>query len=279
MVTLAPASKLDERVARDQMHAEIATAAAQAELMHIRGVVAPIDIRFGLTDHHRDRLDYVSRHEAALEAIASQPFQAMVEVYTEVAGENGKPVEKEQLWYANAASSANEVLKIGGTSVAVLAWTHPGLQLALAADLGDYRDVRANGYRLLSVEPLAKARFDVTLPVISAVYQPGGAIRPQKSAPATAGLKAVKLHMTRDQVAAFVSRMSGLMIVTGAPGSGKTTVAFQRIRFLFDQQDERNAGGRLVPYTPPLTRVFLANEGLADQAKSHFCTKFGRVQI
>ena len=57
------------------------------------------------------------------------------------------------------------------------------------------------------------------------------------------------------------------MIVTGAPGSGKTTVAFQRIRFLFDQQSERQERGRLVNYAPNLTRVFLANENLADQAK------------
>jgi hypothetical protein len=80
-------------------------------------------------------------------------------------------------------------------------------------------------------------------------------------------LKAVKLHMTKDQVQAFVSRMSGLMVVTGAPGSGKTTVAFQRIRFLFDQQDQRDPGGRMVPYTPNATRVFLANENLAGQAR------------
>lgn len=73
--------------------------------------------------------------------------------------------------------------------------------------------------------------------------------------------------MTPDQVHAFVSRMTGLMIVTGAPGSGKTTVAFQRIRFLFDQQDQREEGGRLVSYEPALTRVFLANDNLAEQAK------------
>jgi hypothetical protein len=214
-------------------------------------------------------MDYTAQRRAALEAIAADPFQAMVEVYTEVVGENGKLQEKEQLWYANATASTNEVLKGADGTIVVLAWTHPGVQLALATDLGDYRDVRADGYRLRSVEPLAKARFDATLPRISAVYQPGGTVRPAKpAAPAKTGLKAVKLNMTRDQVLAFVSLMSGLMIVTGAPGSGKTTVAFQRIRFLFDQQDQREGGDRLVPYTPGLTRVFLANENLADQAKS-----------
>ena len=76
----------------------------------------------------------------------------------------------------------NEVLKGNGSTVAVLAWTHPGIQLALATDLGDSGDIRANGLRLRSVEPLAKARFDATLPEISAVYQPGGAVRPGKVA-------------------------------------------------------------------------------------------------
>jgi replicative DNA helicase len=85
-------------------------------------------------------------------------------------------------------------------------------------------------------------------------------VRPRKHASPKTGLKAVKLDMTRDQIQAFVSRMSGLMIITGSPGPGKTTVAFQRIRFLFDQQDQRESGGRLVKYAPELTRVFLANE-------------------
>jgi hypothetical protein len=259
---------LDERIARDQRNAEFAAQAALHELAQFRAPVRPGGTLHGLTDHDRSRGEYADRRLAALEAIAADPFQAMVEVYTEILGENGKLLEKEQLWYANESSSANEVLKGDDQNVAVLAWTHPGIQLALATELGDYRDVRANGFRLRSVEPLAKARFDSTLPQISAVYQPGGAVRPRKLAAPRTGLKAVKLNMTRDQVQAFVSRMSGLMVVTGAPGSGKTTVAFQRIRFLFDQQVQREKAGRLVSYTPELTRVFLANENLADQAKS-----------
>jgi hypothetical protein len=261
-------SELGERVSRDQRNAEVAASAAQYELARFGGGPAPVGGLHGLTDHDRSRITYAAQRKAALEAIAADPFQAMVEVYTEVVGDNGKLQEKEQLWYTNEAASANEVLKGAEATVNVLAWTHPGIQLALAIDIGDYKDVKANGYRLRSVEPLAKARFDATLPQLSAVYLPGGAVRPAKAAvPVKTGLKAVKLNMTRDQVHAFISRMSGLMIVTGAPGSGKTTVAFQRIRFLYDQQGQREGDGRLVPYAPELTRVFLANENLADQAK------------
>lgn len=269
MDTGIPRSELDKRVSRDQRNASLAVSLAELEISRFRGGPPPVGGIHGYTDHDRSRMDYAAQRRTTLEAIASEPFQAMVEVYTEVVGESGKLQEKEQLWYANAGASTNEVLKGADGTVNVLAWTHPGVQLALATDIGDYKNVKANGYRLRSVEPLTKARFDVTLPQISAVYQPGGAVRPAKAAaPAKTGLKAVKLSMTPDQVLAFVSRMSGLMVVTGAPGSGKTTVAFQRIRFLFDQQDQREAGGRLVPYAPELTRVFLANENLADQAKS-----------
>lgn len=260
-------SMLDQRVARDQTHAELATAAAKGELAHLRLPSDGVDARFGPTAYASDRLDYAKRRAATLEAITAQPFHAMVEVSTEVTDDMGRVIEKQQLWYANTESSVNEVLRFGKERVAVLAWTHPGVQLALSTELGKIRDVRANGYRLLSVEPRAKARFDAALPVVSAVYQPGGAVRPPQTTEVVAGLKAVKLGMTRDQVQAFVARMSGLMVVTGAPGSGKTTVAFQRIRFLFDQQEERAGVGRLVPYRPELTRVFLANEGLTEQAK------------
>lgn len=267
MVTVVSKSEIDKRVARDQRNAEFACRAAEGELSSIRPLQAPLDTRFGLTEHDKSRLEHTDRRRAALEAIADQPFHVMVEVYTEIAGEGDAAVEKEQLWYANTESSANEVLSSDDRSANILAWTHPGLQVALSLDIGDFRDVRANGYRLLSVEPLAKARFDALFPNISGVYQPGGAVRPRKAARAKTGLKAVKLDMTPDQVTAFISRMSGLMIVTGAPGSGKTTVAFQRIRFLYDQQGERYEGGRLVSYEPNLTRVFLANVNLADQAK------------
>lgn len=268
MATSTNSSELDRRVARDKDNAEIAKAAAASETGKSAPSLVPVGGLGGITEFDKARLVYEDARDASIAAIASQPFHAMVEVYAEVPGAEGEPECKEMLWYGNTESSANQVLRLGGAQVAVLSWTHPGLQLALALDIGDYKDMRANGYRLLSVEPIAKARFDATLPAISGVYQPGGAVRPQQAEAPRTGLKAVKLNMTQDQVYAFVSRMSGLMVVTGAPGSGKTTVAFQRIRFLFDQQDQREEGQRLVPYTPPLTRVFLANENLAAQAKS-----------
>jgi hypothetical protein len=265
----APQQRLAERVARDQGNAEAVADAAHYELARFPGSTVTVGVQLWPTNADRNRKDYAAQRRASLEAISSEPFQAMMEVYTEVVGANGDVHEKEQLWYANTATATNEVLETAGGMVNVLAWTHPGVQLALATEIGDYKDVKANGYRLRSVEPLAKARFDATLPQLSAVYQPGGAVRPARPVtPAKTGLKAVKLSMTKDQVQAFVSRMSGLMIVTGAPGSGKTTVAFQRIRFLYDQQDQRDNGTRLVPYTPSLTRVFLANENLAEQAKA-----------
>lgn len=259
---------LNKRISRDQANALAAVRCAQHEFARFRAPVLSGSGLHGPTEHDLGRRDYADKRLAALEAIMSDPFQAMVEVYTEVVGERGEIIEKEQLWYANVESSVNEVFRDGASNIAVLSWTHPGIQLALSTDIGDFRDVKASGFKLRSVEPLAKARFDAALPQISAVYQPGGAVRPKRAVQPKTGLKAVKLEMTKDQVQAFVSRMSGLMIVTGAPGSGKTTVAFQRIRFLFDQQDQRDDGGRLVKYAPDLTRVFLANENLAGQAKN-----------
>ena len=265
---VAARSKLDKRLERDQQNALCVSREAKQVLSQARPSLAISDSRFGATNYDKQRWDHTDRRIAAFEAIAEKPFDVMVEVVTELTDLDGNPIEKDQLWYGSAESATNIVTGAGSERIAVLAWTHPGLQLALTTNIGDCQDVRANGYRLQSVEPLARARFDATLPQISGVYQPGGAVRPQNiSAPKT-GLKAVKLEMTRDQVSAFISRMSGLMVVTGAPGSGKTTVAFQRIRFLFDQQDERQGGRHLAKYRPELTRVFLANENLAGQARN-----------
>ena len=260
------ATQLDNRVSRDQRNAAAARQAASAKLLELRPPEGPRNV-FGPTDHDRSRVRYAKQRRETLKAITANPFQVMVEVNTEIAGDNGNTREEKQLWYANSLSTVNEVFKDGTGKIPILAWTHPGIQLALSMDLGDDGDVQENGLRLRSVEPLAKARFDSVLPQISGVYHPGGAVRPQKAAAPSTGLKAVKLDMTMDQVRAFISRMSGLMVITGAPGSGKTTVAFQRIRFLFDQQVLRERKDQLVEYAPERTRVFLANENLVEQAE------------
>ena len=52
----------------------------------------------------------------------------MMEVITELRGPNGALEEKSQLWYASETSTTNEA--IGGINV--LAWSHPGVQLALS---------------------------------------------------------------------------------------------------------------------------------------------------
>ena len=259
--------ELEKRVFRDQGNAEAVVLSAQNERARFRSPTLSGSGLHGPTEHDLDRRDHVEKRLASFEAIMADPFQVMLEVYTEIIKEDGEIIEKEQLWYANVDSSVNEVFRNGSSRIAVLSWTHPGVQLALSMDIGDFRDVRESGLKLHSVETLVKARFDTVVPEISAVYQPGGAVRPRPAAQQKTGLKAVKLHMTKEQVQAFVSRMSGLMIVTGAPGSGKTTVAFQRIRFLFDQQKERVLTDRMVQYAPELTRVFLANPNLAGQAK------------
>lgn len=170
---------LNKRISRDQANALAAVRCAQHELAQFRAPVLSGSGLHGPTEHDLGRRDYADKRLAALEAIMSDPFQAMVEVYTEVVGERGEIIEKEQLWYANVESSVNEVFRDGSSNIAVLSWTHPGIQLALSTDLGDFRDVKASGFKLRSVEPLAKARFDAALPQISAVYQPGGAVRPK----------------------------------------------------------------------------------------------------
>jgi hypothetical protein len=61
--------------------------------------------------------------------------------------------------------------------------------------------------------------------------------------------------------------MNGMMLVTGAPGSGKTTVGMQRIRFLYDQQDLREDDVKAVSFSPNLTKIFLANQNLIEYSK------------
>ncbi|HET9130405.1 MAG TPA: hypothetical protein VFO86_05625, partial [Terriglobia bacterium] len=150
-----------------------------------------------------------------------------------------------------------------------MSWTHPGFQLALVGELGEEVSLRRHGYAFKTVRPLARARFREVLPEISGIYDPGGRVRPDGALARLTGtgLKAIKLDLTAEQVFAFVNRMDGFLMVSGAPGTGKTTIALQRIRFLFDQQNERDPDRAHVPYEPELTAVFLANRNLIDYSR------------
>jgi hypothetical protein len=200
-------------------------------------------------------------------AIANDPFHAMVEA--QVDGSTGS---RSVLWYANEHTATNEFLEDGPDVIQIMCWTHPALQVALAHDLGKRSDIARSGYALKAVTPLARARFKRTLPTISGLYEPGGMVADDRrtaarAEPDTAGLKAVKLTMTAAQVEAFIARMDGYMLISGAPGTGKTTVAFQRIRFLFDQQNERVPSAGQVSYDHSRTRVFLANANLIEYCR------------
>ncbi|MCK9264437.1 MAG: hypothetical protein M0R18_11540 [Deltaproteobacteria bacterium] len=202
---------------------------------------------------------------ADIAAIKHTPFHAMAEVETKIQRRNGAIEKKKQLLYANEHIRANMPLP-ASSGVNILAWTHPAIQLSLIGDLRVEDDIRAYGYTLRSVKPLARSRFFTLFP-ISGLYEPGGLVGIKEKVKPAVGLKAVKLDMTPEQVRAFLSKMSGMMLVSGAPGSGKTTVAIQRIRFLFDQQELRvNLDGN-IRYSTELTKIFLANENLISYSK------------
>jgi GTPase SAR1 family protein len=207
---------------------------------------------------------FAEMRRKSLEAIYHNPFHVMVEVEVEL--RNGD--EKKFVWYGHEGVEVNAPLPAGAQVPVILSWTHPGLQAALATDLDDQEDLSRSGLNIVAVTPFSRARFRRTLPEISGMYEPGGGIGlVQSTAPAKkAGLKAVKLNMTREQVRAFTSHMQGILLVTGAPGSGKTTIAYQRVRFLLDQQQE--ASGLNVTYDLQGTRILLANKNLKHYSQN-----------
>lgn len=199
------------------------------------------------------------RDIVSLQAIMNSSFHAMVEVISET--ETSAGAGSKEVWYANKDSSINQVL-----GVPVLSWTHPGIQVALSADIGEATSNAFDGLTLCDVIPVARAKFDAVRPEISGIYEPGGGVHPRTKTTPKVGLKAVKLDMSKDQVRAFIARMAGMMVITGAPGSGKTTVAVQRIRFLFDQQELRTEP-KAIYFKPELTKIFLANKNLEKHAR------------
>jgi len=258
-------NKLTERIKRDKINASLAPVAAKSEL-HRKGVRAEnVDFPSGHTDAAEKRQQGINDEVKSLSVIMEYPFHAMMEVLI-VSSDRRKEIKKEQLVYANEHISCN-IAHLGDRKINILAWTHPIIQLALSGYLKEENDIRARGYTLKSVTPLARAKFSQVKPEISGLYEPGGSIRSELSKKKRTGLKAVKLDMNRDQVDAFLSKMNGMMLVSGAPGSGKTTVAMQRIRFLYDQQEVRQDELKNVSYTPELTKIFLANQNLIDYSK------------
>ncbi len=103
MAAVTPKSELEKRVSRDQRNAEVAAGVANEELARLNGGLEPDGGIYVMNDHDRNRIDFGTRRRASLKAISSEPFQAMVEVYAEVVGDNGDVQGKQQLWYATPA--------------------------------------------------------------------------------------------------------------------------------------------------------------------------------
>ncbi len=257
----------EDRIKRDEQNARYAKDIANMELRNFSRRIETPDITSGPSASYLESLHYGDREHASLQAVCADPFHVMLEVTIETS-ERNKKIVMDKLWYANEQSMYNLPLWKGDQEINVLAWTHPGVQLALVGELGEPQDIRANGYALREVTSHSRAKFSQVLPSISGIYEPGGSVRRERIKIPSTGLKAVKLDMTRDQVKAFISKMNGMMLVSGAPGSGKTTVGMQRIRFLYDQQEVRKEDLKNVTYSPELTRIFLANQNLIDYSKN-----------
>lgn len=258
-LTAAPS----RRAARDETNARLTRDAAAARAPQVRQFKPERDMVRGTSIKQVAIAQAIDGDRLDLQRIAERPFDAMLEV--EING--GSPL----LWYAHRDTSGNQSIAIpeNGAEVRVLSWTHPGIQAGLSGVLGTTTSIKRAGYTIKSVKPIARARFDHVFPTVSGIYDPGGRVgEPVLATAASKGLKAVKLDMTPEQVQAFLNRMRGVMIVTGAPGTGKTTVAFQRIRFLFDQQNLRDPSELKVPYEPELTRVFLASRNLIAYSRA-----------
>ena len=257
---------LQSRVERDSANALLARDLADKELKEFRPYRHNDTIVGDGSQKAREREVANERYRAALKAVSGTPFHAMVEVEVETQRDD-RPECKKQLLYANKHISTNTPLRYDGNRVNVQSWTHPCVQLGLSRDLREEIDLQERGYTLRKIKPLARAKYFQVLPSLSGLYEPGGRFGEEERDKTSSGLKAVKLEMTRDQVDAFLSKMKGMMLVSGAPGSGKTTVAMQRIRFLIDQQDLRTRGVDSVEYSTGLTKIFLANPNLIVHSK------------
>lgn len=256
---------LAKRAHRDAENARRVAVAASAKTARSTPLQVQVSMVDGVRQPQLVQAELAARSRQSIRAIAAHPFHAMVEVDVETA--HG-PLRL--LWYANEDTLTNEWFDLpDGGRVTVLSWTHPGFQVALASSLGECERIGRAGYALSAVTCRGRAKFSQVVPSLVGIYEPGGAfgeVSGSTASVARKGMKAVKLDMTLQQVRAFAATMRGFLLVTGAPGTGKTTVAFQRMRYLFDQQESERDG--LPPYEPELTRVFLANANLLDYSRN-----------
>lgn len=216
------------------------------------------DITGSFLKTNRALITNFNAEHKSLVAISDHPFNAMVYVNTVL---RNRSTRNNVIWYVHEGTAGTQVLD----NVVILPWTHPGAQIALTEDIEEAYDIDDPRYTIIEITPLSRARFHQVLPEIVGIYDPGGRVGEIATLRPQTGLKAVKLQMTNEQVKAFISKMKGVLLVTGAPGSGKTTVALQRMRFLFDKGDDPKAA---VEHTPDRSRVFLANQNLIDHSKS-----------
>jgi tRNA uridine 5-carbamoylmethylation protein Kti12 len=244
-----------QTIQRDQKNAFAAKDLAQEKLKNVGGQKFLDDITGTYTRINKALLEQYNSDQRSLIAIREHPFHAMAEVKT--VHEKGRTISA--LWYANENTATTQVLE----EVVIVPWTHPGFQIAITEDLEQSSDIHDPRYMLSEITPLSRARFQKVIPEIVGIYDPGGHVGHLDNVPSSTGLKAVKLQMTSDQVKAFISKMKGVLFVTGAPGSGKTTVAFQRMRFLFDEGDRRTG----IQHSSENSKVFLANENLISHSK------------
>ncbi len=260
----SPQKNRNNRVQRDTDNVLVAALGAGKRLQHLGVIKENIDIT-GATKAIHARQDSRQAEIESLANIREHPYHGMLEVET-VTSNRGKHNTKEQLIYVNEQTNVN-VAGLGNAKLNILTWTNPIVQIGFSSDLREENDVREKGYTLISATPLARAKFSLLRPQLAGIYEPGGVVQAKEAKKKKTGLKAVKLDMTKEQVEAFLSKMSGMMLVSGAPGSGKTTVAMQRIRFLYDQQELRREELKNVSYRPDLTKIFLANQNLIDYSK------------
>ncbi|MHB8481057.1 MAG: helicase domain-containing protein, partial [Vulcanimicrobiaceae bacterium] len=219
---------------------------------------------------------------AQTKRLINAPFHGMVE-YEAYTDPSDLASAVRTLIYLHRDISGMADIRIEG-GYHVLPWTNAIGQLALAESLGESISVpppparrgslgyspRNRPQPVRAIVPrLRVKRYDSLLPDLAAVYEPGGAFpiaTEAKGAKRRSGLlNDVKLGMTREQVLLFVRVPSGYQLITGAPGTGKTTVALQRIRFLVNEYAQRM--DTLLDHSIDTTAVFVPNSAFVTHVQ------------